>query len=218
MAMLAWNVRGLGNKINILKAGKCFIDAEISVAGESEWFRRFIYGPPYKEEKKDFWEFMKNLRNGNGDRWLVMGDSNVVSSQEEKIGGVPFNVNDARSYFDFVDTLGLIDIPITGGDFTWSNQRSEEDAILEKLDRVLCSPGWNSFFPKAVALLDIAIGSDHALVLVFLKGIIKGSIERSSNLSQNGSWKKIAHLLSRTVGFQYHSLGIHIVLGANLGE
>ncbi|KAK8975560.1 hypothetical protein V6N11_055708 [Hibiscus sabdariffa] len=157
-------------QIKILKARKRFIDVEISVAGESEWFGTFIYVPPYKEEKKDLWEFMTNLRNGSGDRWLVMGDSNIVSSQEEKIGGVSFNVNDARSYFGFVDTLGLIDSSITGGAFTWSNQRSEEDAILEKLDRVLCSPGWNSFFPKAIALLDIAIGSDHAPVLVFLKG------------------------------------------------
>ncbi|KAK9011971.1 hypothetical protein V6N11_040042 [Hibiscus sabdariffa] len=89
---------------------------------------------------------MTNLRNSNGDRWLVIGDSNVVSSQDEKIGGVPFNLNDARSYFDFVDTLGLIDLSIAGGTFT-------------------------CFFPKAIALLDIALESDHAPLIVFLKGL-----------------------------------------------
>ncbi|KAK8559229.1 hypothetical protein V6N12_042511 [Hibiscus sabdariffa] len=80
-------------------------------------------------------------------------------------------LGEARNYFDFVDTLGLIDLSIIGGTFTWSNQRSEEEAILEKLDRVLCSPDWNIFFPKAVALLDVAIGSDHAPFIVYLKGI-----------------------------------------------
>ncbi|KAK9005869.1 hypothetical protein V6N11_043289 [Hibiscus sabdariffa] len=116
---------------------------------------------------------MKNLRNGHGDRWLVIGYSNVVSSQDEKLGGMPFNPNDANSYFDFIDSRGLIDMPISGGAFTWSNQRRNEEAILEKLDRVLCSPEWSILFPKVVAILDIAIGSDHALVIIHLQGLKK---------------------------------------------
>ncbi|KAK9034290.1 hypothetical protein V6N11_050461 [Hibiscus sabdariffa] len=56
-----------------------------------------------------------------------------------KLGGVPFNPNDAKCYFQFIDAIGLIDLPISGGAFTWLNQRSDEEAILEKLDRALCS-------------------------------------------------------------------------------
>ncbi|KAK8504026.1 hypothetical protein V6N11_047706 [Hibiscus sabdariffa] len=126
-------------QIRIQKYGKHYIDAGISVNGEPEWFGTFIYGPPYKDENIAFWEFMTKLRSGNGDRWLVIGDSNIVSSQEEKLGGMPFNPNDARVFFYFVDTTGLIDLPISGGTFTWSNQRSDEEAILEKLDQALCS-------------------------------------------------------------------------------
>ncbi|KAK8556414.1 hypothetical protein V6N12_002816 [Hibiscus sabdariffa] len=114
---------------------------------------------------------MKKLGSGFGDRWLVIEDSNIVSSQEEKLGGMLFNSNDARGLFDFVDTTGLIDLPISGGTFTWSNQRSDEEAILEKLDRALCSSNWNITFPKAVALLDVAIGSYHAPIIVLLKGL-----------------------------------------------
>ncbi|KAK8982944.1 hypothetical protein V6N11_054929 [Hibiscus sabdariffa] len=33
-------------QITILKDGKHFIDAKISVNGEAEWFGTFIYGPP----------------------------------------------------------------------------------------------------------------------------------------------------------------------------
>ncbi|KAK9026734.1 hypothetical protein V6N11_039568 [Hibiscus sabdariffa] len=104
---------------------------------------------------------MKNLRNGQGDKWLVIRDSNIVISQDEKLGGLPFNPNDDNNYFDFIDSRGLIDMPISGGAFTWSNHRCDNEAILEKLDRVLCSPEWNILFPKAMAMLDIAIGSDH---------------------------------------------------------
>ncbi|KAK8485400.1 hypothetical protein V6N11_037097 [Hibiscus sabdariffa] len=114
---------------------------------------------------------MTNLRRGNGDRWLVIGDSNDVSRQEEKLGGLPFNPNDERGFFDFIDTTWLLDLSISGGTFSWLNQRSDEEAILEKLDRVLCSNEWNITFPKVVALLDIAIGSDHAPIIVLPKGL-----------------------------------------------
>ncbi|KAK9020889.1 hypothetical protein V6N11_010901 [Hibiscus sabdariffa] len=135
-------------QVTILKHGKHFIDAMISVNGETEWFGTFIYGPPYREEKQAFWESMTNLRSCPGDRWLVIGDTNVVASQEEKIGGDTFNPSDARHFYEFVDSLGLLELPISGGNFTWSNHRSDEDSILEKLDRALCSFEWSSLSQK----------------------------------------------------------------------
>ncbi|KAK8544996.1 hypothetical protein V6N12_025851 [Hibiscus sabdariffa] len=183
MVVMAWNVRGLGNRVTvralknsmvtILKHGKHFIDAMISVNGETEWFGTFIYGPPYQEEKQAFWESMTNLRSCPGDRWLVIGDTNVVASQEEKIGGAPFNPSDARHFYEFVDSLGLLELPISGGNFTWSNHRSDEDSILEKLDRALCSFEWSSLFPKAIGVLDVAMGSDHAPIIILSQGMMK---------------------------------------------
>ncbi|KAK9032054.1 hypothetical protein V6N11_056338 [Hibiscus sabdariffa] len=160
-------------QITVLRSGKHFIDAEISIKGESEWFGSFIYGPPYKEEKREFWEMMTQMRDASEECWLVIGDTNVVASQEEKLGGIPFNLNDARVYFDFIDGKGLIELPISSGSFTWLNQRSEEEAILEKLDRALCSVEWSVRFPKAVGLLDVAIGSAHAPVIIYPYGLSK---------------------------------------------
>ncbi|KAK9030409.1 hypothetical protein V6N11_031836 [Hibiscus sabdariffa] len=160
-------------QVTILKHGKHFIDAMISVNGETEWFGTFIYGPPYREEKQAFWESMTNLRSCPGDRWLVIGDTNVVASQEEKIGGAPFNPSDARHFYEFVDSLGLLELPISGGNFTWSNHRSDEDSILEKLDRALCSFEWSSLFPKAIGVLDVAMGSDHAPIIILSQGMMK---------------------------------------------
>ncbi|KAL4334878.1 hypothetical protein GQ457_07G013060 [Hibiscus cannabinus] len=119
--------------VTILRSGRHFIDARVSVNGEMEWFGSFIYGPPYREEKQHFWEMMAKLRSGSEDCWLVIGDSNVVASQKEKLGGAHFNPNEAKAYH-----MGLLDLPISGGTFTWSNHRSDEEAILEKLDRALC--------------------------------------------------------------------------------
>ncbi|KAK9002061.1 hypothetical protein V6N11_024750 [Hibiscus sabdariffa] len=83
-------------------------------------------------------------------------------------------------------------MPIAGGAYTWSNQMSDNEVILEKLDRVLCPPNWNIAFPKAVVMLDITMGSDHAL-------------------------KRIVPRPSKAVGSRYHSLGTLIGLVASSG-
>ncbi|KAK9024523.1 hypothetical protein V6N11_004682 [Hibiscus sabdariffa] len=160
-------------QITILRSGKHFIDAKISVNGEEEWFGSFIYGPPYREDKQEFWEMMTNLRNDSEECWLVIGDTNVVTSQEEKLGGAPFNPNDARVYYDFIDYMSLLELPISGGTFTWSNQRSDDEAILEKIGRAMCSLEWSARLPKVVGMLDVAIGSDHAPIIILPQGLKK---------------------------------------------
>ncbi|KAL4362395.1 hypothetical protein GQ457_04G024660 [Hibiscus cannabinus] len=146
---------------------------------------------------------MKNLRDDNDAKWLVIGDSNVVSCQEEKAGGLPFNPTDANSFFDFVDSRGLIDMPIVGGAYTWSNQRSDNEAILEKLDRVLCSTSWNIAFPKAVVMLDIPMGSDHVPVVIYPLGLVKKGkkdfkfeskwfLEEDCTPTVKGCWERVS--------------------------
>ncbi|KAK8536027.1 hypothetical protein V6N12_012689 [Hibiscus sabdariffa] len=72
-----------------------------------------------------------------------------------------------------MDSSCLLELPIKGGTFTWSNQRSEEEAILKKLNRILVSTDWSSSFPKAIGVLDAALASDHASICLLLKGINK---------------------------------------------
>ncbi|KAK8521992.1 hypothetical protein V6N12_066562 [Hibiscus sabdariffa] len=66
-----------------------------------------------------------------------------------------------------------MEIPNSGGSSTWSNQRSDEEAILEKLDRVLSSLEWNFLFPKAISVTDVAIASDHAPIILLINGVEK---------------------------------------------
>ncbi|KAK9003601.1 hypothetical protein V6N11_084241 [Hibiscus sabdariffa] len=58
---------------------------------------------------------------------------------KEKYGGNPFDHNSAKWYYEFVNQTYLMEIPSSRGSFMWSNQRCNEEAILEKLDRVLSS-------------------------------------------------------------------------------
>ncbi|KAK8996703.1 hypothetical protein V6N11_020202 [Hibiscus sabdariffa] len=96
-----------------------------------------------------------------------------VLSSEEKWGGNPFDHNSAKWYFEFLDQTYLMEIPSSGGSFTWSNQRSNDEAILENLDRVLSSLEWNFVFPKAISIIDIAIASDHSPIILMTNGVDK---------------------------------------------
>jgi hypothetical protein len=47
---------------------------------------------------------------------------------------------------ELISDLGLIDIPLRGRRFTWSNART--DPSVAKLDRFLISAEWSSQFPN----------------------------------------------------------------------
>ncbi|KAK8505103.1 hypothetical protein V6N12_037980 [Hibiscus sabdariffa] len=141
-----------GVKLSILHYDKNFIDNKISINGEIYWFGTFIYQPPYTEDRKKFWEIIASLQNDVNAKWCVLGDFNVM---------------------EFLYQNYLMEIPSNGSSFTWSNQRCNDDAILEKLDRVLSSLEWNCLFPKAISIIDIAIALDHSPIIFMVNGVAK---------------------------------------------
>ncbi|KAK8589898.1 hypothetical protein V6N12_024288 [Hibiscus sabdariffa] len=64
-------------------------------------------------------------------------------------------------------------------------------------------PEWNILFPKAVAMLDKAMGSDHAPVIIHLQGLkkkykefqfeSKWLLEEDCTSTVKGSWEPISH-------------------------
>ncbi|KAK9045463.1 hypothetical protein V6N11_059343 [Hibiscus sabdariffa] len=131
MSVMAWNVRGLGNKETVRALKNAAFKFKSSVIFLSE-----------TKKKKQYLEKIRMKMKMNG------------------------------SFY--VDPIGIAgELPIKGRTFTWSNHRSDEDAILEKLDRVLVSLEWSNAFPKALRILNAALASDHAPIFLLLKGVNK---------------------------------------------
>lgn len=63
--------------------------------------------------------------------WLIVGDFNLIRSFDDrnKPGG---NVNEMLTFNAVISRLGLVDIPLKGRKFTWSNKQT--NPLLEKLD------------------------------------------------------------------------------------
>lgn len=105
--------------------------------------------------------------------WLIVGDFNLLRSLDNrnKPGG---NVNDMLFSNEVIQRLGLIEIPLKGRNFTWSNM--QDDALLQKLDWVFMSAKWSLSFLNTLARLtldlipcsvQIALSIPRALVFRF---------------------------------------------------
>ncbi|KAK9028993.1 hypothetical protein V6N11_026123 [Hibiscus sabdariffa] len=157
-----------------MKFSQAFYEDPIgTVGGLALWWNEDASVNILKSEKQQFWEMMSRLRDNSNDKWCIFGDLNVVASSNDKSGGSPFYLAQARVFFEFLEDAGLLDLPIKGGSYTWSNLRIEEDSILEKLDRIVVSVEWNSAFSKAIGVMDAPIASYHSPIILFLNGITK---------------------------------------------
>ena len=73
------------------------------------------------------------------------GDFNVVRFPSEHSGSTVFTVA-MREFSDFISEQSLIDLPLEGGSFTWSNLQEVESKA--RLDSFLFSTNWKAKFPN----------------------------------------------------------------------
>jgi exonuclease III len=93
---------------------------------------------------------------------LLGGDFNIIiNSSEKNKGGVHRHTNLFNS---IINTFDLIDISITGGRYTWSN--NQENPTLERLDRYLASKSWEDLFPLCLVYKLPRELSDHNPVII----------------------------------------------------
>ena len=78
-----------------------------------------------------------------------------------------------REFSNFISEQGLIDLPLQGGTFTWSNSR--EVASKARLNRFLFSADWEDKFPTFSQRRMSRLCSDHFPIV--LEG---GSFHRGS--------------------------------------
>ena len=114
-----------------------------SVFDQFEWIFTGVYGPNLDNERGFLWEELAGLISWWDAPWCIGGDFNVVRFPSEKSGMAVFSpaMND---FSDFISELGLLDLPLEGGLFTWSNNR--EFPAKSRIDRFLVSSEWADHF------------------------------------------------------------------------
>ncbi|KAK2652578.1 hypothetical protein Ddye_012434 [Dipteronia dyeriana] len=103
--------------------------------------------------------------------WIIGGDFNSAFEHSERKGGVG-NERSIRNFKSFTDATNVIDLPMQGMAFTWSNNRECES--WARLDRFLCDPLILSWFPQIIQKGLSCSLSDHNPVILGELGVACG--------------------------------------------
>ena len=91
-----------------------------NVGDNFEWAFTGVYGPNVDRERRLLWEEMSGLHSWWNVPCCVLGDFIVVRFPMERLGVVNFT-QAMHDFLDFISVHGLLDIPMAGGRYTWSN-------------------------------------------------------------------------------------------------
>ncbi|XP_049386507.1 uncharacterized protein LOC125850697 [Solanum stenotomum] len=98
--------------------------------------------------------------------WCTIGDFNVITSTEEKYGGIPYNMNKSLDFISTIEASGLVDIGYSGQHYTWCNQRAEEARVWKRLDRAMVNDKWLELMPQTTITHLPSVGSYHCPLLM----------------------------------------------------
>ena len=122
-----------------------------------------VYGPAQDVLKDSFLAELSNFCIKAKYPVLVGGDFNILRFSSEK--NKKFSENNFSDVFNLIiNSYELRELPLAGGKFTWSNNRS--NPTLEKLDRVLISSSWEVEFPLCNLRKIPRYMSDHNPLIV----------------------------------------------------
>ncbi|KAL2253455.1 UNVERIFIED_CONTAM: Retrovirus-related Pol polyprotein from type-2 retrotransposable element R2DM [Sesamum indicum] len=110
-------------------------------SSQLSFYISFTYGLYSVVNRRSMWDKLTDLGQAITMPWLIMGDFNCVKSPEEKQLGVAPTWYELKDFVDCCVALGLLDVPTTGGYYTWYSN-NESNPVWCKLDRVLYNNEW----------------------------------------------------------------------------
>ncbi|RVW34350.1 Transposon TX1 uncharacterized 149 kDa protein [Vitis vinifera] len=142
-----------------------------NVENGTVWVFTGVYGPFTREERECLWEEIGAIRGLWEDPWCVRGDFNITLFQRERSrqGRI---TSAMRRFAQIADELGLMDIPLQGGVFTWSGGPNNQS--WARLDRFLVNTSWLDQFSSVLQSRLPRPLSDHFPVLLEGGGLRRG--------------------------------------------
>jgi len=110
----------------------------------------------------------------NHDRWLILGDFNLIYQVEDK-NNSNLNHQLMASFKVVIDDLGLKEIRLNGRRFIWSNE--QDTPTLTRIDRIFYTPEWELLFPTWFLHSLPSLMSGHTTLL------LQGELDHRHNSS-----------------------------------
>ncbi|KAK1423184.1 hypothetical protein QVD17_18479 [Tagetes erecta] len=121
-----------------------------------------VYAPQGAREKRSLWERITSKMATLSGRVIILGDFNVVRSQEERLNST-FNAGASASFNEFINGLNLLEYHMCRKKFTFIPSNLLH---MSKLDRALVNIDFMNAWPNAIfSALDRGL-SDHCPILL----------------------------------------------------
>lgn len=124
------------------------------------WHCLFLYGESHLQHSAVLWAELTQLLQ-QYTNYIIIGDINQVDYYSDKLGGARL-IRGWEEFISWKHELQLRDIPFYGPRYTWTNNGTDSDLIMERLDKAYASPEWLYEFPLTVVQNLPIIQSDHA--------------------------------------------------------
>ncbi|XP_042942876.1 uncharacterized protein LOC122277060 [Carya illinoinensis] len=120
--------------------------------------------------------------------WMCIGDFNEVLSSGGKSGGRQRPFNQVEAFRATTESCSFFDMGYVGNKFTWTNGRSGQAFIKERIDRALCNVEWSELFPFSKVYNLPTLSSDHCPILVSMEQFELDSTRKARPFKYEASW------------------------------
>ena len=187
--------------VDIIDFSNFFIDTVVfdPVAGRKVRLT-WMYGPPYPEDKKEFWDSWNFNRREDDLPWCVIGDLNEMLGPHDKWGDATWNPSIHKYLNDFMRSNGLMDLGFSGQNYTCARSEGGIITLQERLDRALINDGWHLLWPNSHITHLPRVGSDHCPLLLNIPLWPNRRAESASGSNHPGQMILMLNLSLRLVG------------------
>ncbi|XP_071933097.1 uncharacterized protein [Coffea arabica] len=155
-------------RYSFVEAADQVVHIHVSFPSGSSIFILTVYARCNRIGRRQLWEALEQFSTSVTLPWMAVGDYNVISSAEERIGGSAPNIRDLEEFNSALNRSGLFPVQFDGAAYTWTNGR-----MWQRLDRAVVNAVWLSSI-ELTRVAHLQRGrSDHCPLLV--KGGIRSA-------------------------------------------
>lgn len=128
--LVVWNEHHFTGNTILKNDFSITIEFTTKKSGET-WTLTNVYGPRQHDLRTIFINWFQNIQMEDDTNWLVLGGFNYIRYPQSR-NSEGANIQDMLLFNEAINQLALLEIPLKGRDFTWSNMQNAP--LLEKLD------------------------------------------------------------------------------------
>ncbi|KAL4202883.1 hypothetical protein AMTRI_Chr02g265770 [Amborella trichopoda] len=177
-----------------------------------KWKFTRVYGPNNEALRGHFWAELDEIASLPHPCCRIGGDFNTIQWAHER-NSSSSNFRSMNAILNFISRNELVDIPIQGNRFTWSNHAQRP--TCSKLDRFLLSIEWEHAFCGSLAYTLPKPTSDHCPIALDTESVHRGPKPFRFELAwlQEASlvelisvwWNSFSSLVTRRAGYRFQT-------------